>query len=395
MGKKGNILSKENSLLLRGLAILSIMFHNYLHMKRFGFCVENEGSFVQEKADAFFQVLAHPMGKGGIVFHSGSFLGWLGVSVFVFLTGYGLALKYPPSVRIDKYNFLKNSYLKLFFLLFPALLFFTGLDVLHGSWDHIAKRLIELSMMSNLYYSQLRVDPGVYWYFSLTFQFYILYCLGRKWFKPWLLLVLSVLSMAALYWLSVGKMPGLLRNFRACCTGWFPLFALGIWFARDERPGKWLAEMGRGHAFVLLLLFSALVVAMNARLVPWLAVPIAGLFAFFALAKLFVGIPPFDGMLKWIGGISAGIFVCHPIMRYLLSLPAIANMLNIGGTPVPGRALVVSLCVYAVLTFVMAFFYQKLQIWLSRRFWDGGRGTDGGGRQNEPKQAMVAERSEA
>lgn len=92
-----NILSKENSLILRGLAILAIMYHNFLHNPMWGFCIENERTFSQEKADAFFNTLAHPSFSIGFEFIS--FLGWIGVPVFVFLTGYGLAKNYPPATN--------------------------------------------------------------------------------------------------------------------------------------------------------------------------------------------------------------------------------------------------------------------------------------------------------
>lgn len=53
MYKDKCILTLENSLILRGTAILGIMFHNFLHIKRFGYCSENEMSFIQDKADIF------------------------------------------------------------------------------------------------------------------------------------------------------------------------------------------------------------------------------------------------------------------------------------------------------------------------------------------------------
>lgn len=365
MENNGNVLSKENSLILRGLAILVIMFHNYLHMV--GFCRENEGSFVQAKVDAFFGILAQP--GLSTPFDIVSFLGWLGVPVFVFLTGYGLAVKYGPEVRIDAFNCLKNSYLKLFFLLFPAMLFFTAFDVLHGDWTAIAKRVVGLSMLHNLYYPRLCTAPTIYWYFSLTFQYYVLYCFCGKWFKPRILLILSILSLVALYPLLLGHTRTLLSIYKHCFPGWFPLFALGIWFAQDVRPRKWLENMGGFQAFVLLAVSTVLSVAMSAHVVPWLVVPIAGLFAFLALSKLVLRVRPVAEALRWTGGISACIFVCHPIARFLLFQQTSANLCDRVGDylHLPRHGLLVSLAAYAVLTFVLACFYQKLQKRLLRK----------------------------
>ena len=61
-----------------------------------------------------------------------SFLGWIGVPVFVFLTGYGLASKYPCKADIDAYKYLKFNYLKLFLLLLLGILPFMMLDICNG-----------------------------------------------------------------------------------------------------------------------------------------------------------------------------------------------------------------------------------------------------------------------
>ena len=89
-----DLLSRENSKIMRGIAILSIMLHNLLHNPVFGLSKENEMSYNQNLSDSFLNVLAS--GDTHIVAELISFLGWVGVPVFVFLTGYGLAQKYPP-----------------------------------------------------------------------------------------------------------------------------------------------------------------------------------------------------------------------------------------------------------------------------------------------------------
>ena len=87
-----NLLSRNNSLMLRGVAILFIMLHNFLHFAQFGFTSENEGSFSSEKAVGFFDAI---MGGSNVFGEFLSHLGWIGVPVFVFLTGYGIALASP------------------------------------------------------------------------------------------------------------------------------------------------------------------------------------------------------------------------------------------------------------------------------------------------------------
>ena len=217
------------------------MYHNFLHLGRFGYSQENEMSFVQEKADMFFNVI--PISGYSTIFEMISFLGWVGVPVFVFLTGYGLAIKYPIWVKIKTGKFLLSNYLKLFFLLLPALLFFATFDIIGCTWGNLAKRIIELSMLYNLDYPHLRVSPGVYWYFSLTFQLYVLYCFCRKWLKPTNLLTISLLSVMLLYLLAVTNTPVVMSIYRHCFPGWFPLFAIGIWSANNGNVVGWIISV--------------------------------------------------------------------------------------------------------------------------------------------------------
>lgn len=87
-----DILSKENSKVLRGLAIMAIVLHNYLHI--LGFSPENEMSFSLENTNHFFSFFD----DGHFIAEILSFLGWLGVPVFIFLTGFGVAKHTPPPI---------------------------------------------------------------------------------------------------------------------------------------------------------------------------------------------------------------------------------------------------------------------------------------------------------
>ena len=161
-----------------------------------------------------------------------SFLGWTGVTVFVFFTGYGLMTKYP--VVSNKIQFIKRNYIKLFWLLLPGLLFFFVVDLLQGNSGHFFRRLSYLTMLQNLDYPHLKVDPGVYWYFSLTFQLYLFYAIFNKWMKPAFLLICSALSLIVLYLLGAIHWGYGFSIFRHCFTGWFPVFAIGIYYAQKK-----------------------------------------------------------------------------------------------------------------------------------------------------------------
>lgn len=360
MESKSYLLNKENSLVLRGLAIIAIMYHNLLHDKFFGLCQENEGTFIQENADAFLGVIANFDSQ--LLFQLFSFLGWIGVPVFVFLTGYGLAKKYPPQhSHIHKRSFIKRCYLKLFFLLCPVLLFYALVDAYLGEWGNLPKRVVELTMLYNLDYPDLRVPPGVYWYFSLTFQLYILYCFFHKYLTPTKMLIMSALSLLVLYLLIAADLNFIRTIYRVCFPGWFPLFAIGIWIANNDKLVRRIENFSKCKTVILIIMLSILVVVMSFNVMSWLFVPIVSLFLFILLSKIIVNIKYIEALFKWIGRLSAFIFVCHPVAVRIIIL--LCEKINIGGYETW-----LSLIVYTVLTFVMSLFYEKLYNQLLKKF---------------------------
>jgi len=81
---------------LRCIAIVSIMLHNFAH-KLPDAAPENEFSFSLEHYEYFWDCV---FGKDFLI-QIFSFFGHLGVPVFVFLTGYGLARKYDGMERLE------------------------------------------------------------------------------------------------------------------------------------------------------------------------------------------------------------------------------------------------------------------------------------------------------
>ena len=94
---------------LRGIAILGIVLHNFAHWLP-GAAVENEFSYSADRNAFFF----HNLISSDWLIHLFSFTGHLGVSVFVFLSGYGLAQKYDECEKIPLFDFFKSHYIKLF-----------------------------------------------------------------------------------------------------------------------------------------------------------------------------------------------------------------------------------------------------------------------------------------
>ena len=112
-------LSKSESQAMRGIAILAIVLHNYCHW--LGKMVqENEYQFSERNVRRLMVELAHPSWE--LIAHLLSFFGHYGVPVFVFLSAYGLVMKYERSPLAESnqesaFSFIWKHYKKLFLMM--------------------------------------------------------------------------------------------------------------------------------------------------------------------------------------------------------------------------------------------------------------------------------------
>lgn len=113
-------LTKEDTLLLKGAAIMAIIFHNFYH-KFEGGIVENEFTFHPNSYWEFWESFLHP---GFNLFNNFfSFYGHYGVSVFFFVSGYGLAKKYALlDSKVTVTAFMTEKIRKFWLLMVPLLL---------------------------------------------------------------------------------------------------------------------------------------------------------------------------------------------------------------------------------------------------------------------------------
>lgn len=340
-----NILSKENSLVLRGLAIIAIMLHNFLHNPQLGLSQENEMAFSQKKALYFFNLVANGDCNISELF---SFLGWTGVVIFVFLTGYGVA-KNPPNPS-ETFFYIRRQWLKLLILLLPAMMVFMVGDMMsHDMIPTIFKRLIYLTMMANVVYPWVKCPPGVYWYFGLTFQFYLIYAFCGRYLNGKNLVIWSILTIVGLGLLCSLHWPELLSVYKHCITGWFVIFAMGVWMGKQSS-----IQVTTNHSIVidilLLFLTTALVIVMNKWMLTWLLVPVIALVMYFLCGLLIVRLNVVRQLLVWIGRLSACIFVCHPIARFVINKAMLTHVDN----------LLFVVLIYVITTLFLAVLYNQL-----------------------------------
>lgn len=342
------ILSKESSLILRGVAIMAIMLHNFLHNPQLGFSLENEMAYKPENALHFFEVVGF---KGLNVYELLSFLGWTGVVVFVFLTGYGVA-KNPPPTLSDSYHYVRRQYLKLLALLLPAMaIFIIGDAIQHNLIPTLLKRISYITMMANIAYPWVKCPPGVYWYFGFTFQLYLLYAFLGKYLNGKNLLFWGTLSIICLAGLCSADMPEILSVYKHCFTGWFAIFAIGLWLGnKDEKEVAKYSNHSMLFDIMLIIISAFLVFWMNKWMVMWLLVPFAALVMFVSIGLVIMRSIYLSAVFKWIGQLSAFIFVCHPIVRFVINRYMLGRVDN----------LLCVVFVYVISTIIIAVLYQRL-----------------------------------
>ena len=355
--RNGDFLSRTESATLRGIAILSIILHNYCHFLNFA-VKENEYKFDAARP---MQFLDHLVSLDSDLFiHFFSFFGHYGVPIFLFISGYGLVKKYEayphplpkggesvsakeafPSGRFGG-AFIKYHFLKLFRLMIIGYLVFIGVYLLRHSdgaqvysWDHV---LTQLTMTINFLYFDPDhiIKPGPYWFFGLMLQLYVLYILViHRWRNHWLLLALA-LGSVVLEGCFVDSQDWL-NYVRYNFVGGLLPFCMGVWVARKEERGKRKEERGkrkeeRGErreesnplALTASLLVSALFVLFGSlNFFTWLFVPVFVVTGAIATIKLMSHLRnslPLGGLGvgPWFGSISAALFVMHPVMRELI-----------------------------------------------------------------------------
>lgn len=320
---------------LRCIAIVSIMLHNFAHWLP-NAARENEFSFSSENNYYFWSSI---FGKDFFI-QFFSYWGHLGVPVFVFLTGYGLAQKYDKKENIEWKIFLYDHWKKLFIpLVVGTLVYIVVMFILEGhSVCSFNRVLAQCSMLLN-FISPWHILPMPYWYFGMTMQLYIIYLLFvyKHSLNPLLLLIVA--SFLILIYFSQYIVLSKL-NF----IGWLvPLF-MGITYSRHQT--KIQVERGIWLAVVLCLsLFLILLFGTNYYL--WLLIPVFVVISAVGIMK-YVPIR-FQQKMKSIGEKSLYFLIVHPITRELV-MPYVSVLGDY-----------VCILLYLFVTFIIVYAFSYIQ----------------------------------
>ena len=312
------LLTRAECAALRGLAIIGIFLHNYCHW--LGPVVkENEYTFSQHNVDWLTAVMASP--DGLLSAHLVSFFGHYGVPVFLFLSAYGLELKYGRSLYAPAFRFVAYHWKKLFSMMIVGFVSFTIVDAMTpGRWHYTLTQVVaQLAMVNNLLPDpDHNIWPGPFWFFGLMLQLYVVYRLllyKRHW--AWtagaMVVCLGVqLAFApeseALNWYRYNFMGGMLP------------FGLGLLYARYGNRII-LTNLNTLSLLVSVVFCGFMVMWMSASYLLWSVVPLVVCILCVYVVKLLsqaarrpVGAWLME-RLVWMGEISAALFVIHPVLR--------------------------------------------------------------------------------
>lgn len=320
-----SLLTRAECNALRGIAILGIFLHNFCHWLN-PVVKENEYQYFQHNVDWFAQCAA----RVNELFpaHVISFFGHYGVPVFLFLSAYGLEMKYgngqgkaPDGRRVVVSSFVRYHYLKLFKMMIVGFICFTVVDAMTaGSWHYNVAQIVgQLLMINNFYYQPDRnIWPGPFWFFGLMLQLYVVYRLllyRRHW--GWTVGLMAVCTVAQLFMDPEGEN---LNYWRYNFMGGMLPFGLGLLFARYGNKVM-LVNLTFGSFLMSWVVCSFFIVSASGSFYTWAIVPALVCYASVYFIKTVSTLPlprlraRIGYVLGWLGNVSAALFVIHPAIR--------------------------------------------------------------------------------
>lgn len=320
-----SLLTRVECNALRGIAILGIFLHNFCHWLN-PVVKENEYQYFQHNVDWFAQCAA----RVNELFpaHVISFFGHYGVPVFLFLSAYGLEMKYgngqgkaPDGRRVVVSSFVRYHYLKLFKMMIVGFICFTVVDAMTaGSWHYNVAQIVGQLLMINNFYDQpdRNIWPGPFWFFGLMLQLYVVYRLllyRRHW--GWTVGLMAVCTVAQLFMDPEGEN---LNYWRYNFMGGMLPFGLGLLFARYGNKVM-LVNLTFGSFLMSWVVCSFFIVSASGSFYTWVIVPALVCYASVYFIKTVSTLPlpwlraRIGYVLGWLGNVSAALFVIHPAIR--------------------------------------------------------------------------------
>jgi len=352
-------ISKNDALILKGVGILMIIFHNFFHLVE-PLGGENEFSFKQQYLTNFiFNIVSDP---SNLVQYLSTFLGHYGVQLFILCSGYGLTIVYGNR-SIGFNSFIKKRLLKLYPTFTIAIILLLIYQYVIFDKEFTIRTLgsvfVRYTLIANWIPGKIFTLSGPYWYYSMIVQLYLLFPLFIVFHKKykhslWVIVLVSyiIIFFANTYFSSINM--SLYYNF----LGNIPVFVFGmiLAFNKEWYFKKWMWALSA-------LLFT--VGQLNVHL--WYFSQIAFvLVALPFILKLYNSFPDsiISKFLAFSGRLSMYLFAINGFMR--VPWVELSN-----GSPSRIYTYMYGL-LYITLVFLVAFFVLKVEGYLMNgrtKFW--------------------------
>jgi len=300
----------QDMLLLKGMAILAIVFHNFYH--RIGVVKENELAFDPKHFPVFLTHMFQPTEVFQAVF---SYLGHFGVQIFIFLSAYGLALKYYP-FELPWMSFVWSRLKKIYPMYLLALLLWLawlaarlGPSQMMATVTANALKLIFTPLAVVNWIPHLGLPPvGPWWFLPFIIQFYCVWFLFAKFSQKIALKGLAALAGASLVFATVLR-PILFThweiNLQLSPLGHMAEICLGIAIARFE------FRLNVRHVVCAAALFIVGNLYEEIWLVTFVSALAMALFVYQTARPVIRRM----ALFSWIGAIAMPVFFVNGIVR--------------------------------------------------------------------------------
>lgn len=344
------LLSRTECNAMRGIAIIAIIVHNYCH--RFGSMPsENEFIFSTDNVTRMLHCLGTLDGLFPLQLFS--FFGHYGVAVFIFLSAYGLVLKYESQTAATHdagaFAFIRYHFLKLFRIMAVGFVAFAIFDITvsHTNIYQPGYVVAELCMVANLLPQAINwiITPGPYWFFGLLLQFYVVYrlLLYRRSSKAAVALMIVCIIPEFFFPPVSAKLYMWKFNF----VGHVLPFVIGLLAARGQLFNDKLTSLLNQTKVALVVLAVSIVgtVVFSLQYFLWILSPFFVVVGSIALVKLLKG--RLLELIAKVGEISAAIFVVHPLAREMF--------ISLGES----ESIYLGLAIYLIVTFAFAWLFIR------------------------------------
>lgn len=309
------LLSRTECNVMRGLAIIPIVLNNFGHCVT-GVRPDNEFNYNFDRIIGLFESFSNH--NSILPLDLLSFYSPFGVMLFIFLSGYGLVLKYEKGNGHSASNtsFVIDHYKKLFMMQAKGLAFFMLLFFIFESKEVIAiVPFVKQLLLTGNILSHHFITPGPYWFFCMIFEMYIIYRFVFYRCSSNIMMTIVLLSLVVMAFLEPN---GKIMTYARMNIGMALLpFCLGIWVARHWQS-NWTIFNSKWKCLLYFIISFILLTLSKFNFYTWLLMPVFIVMTSITLVKLFVSNNTTTQLFAWLGGLSGVMFVIHPALREVL-----------------------------------------------------------------------------